>query len=143
MTVVMVSSDVLDAELRRYLASSEASGSDEHRAAAEHGLLPLFSDFVGCWALSLAGELVFVPWDEPHRVEIVSGHSVNAVGTNAALAQGSMRYPALASIRPVRPADAVPCTACDGSGRLPNAPENLLCACAGLGWLPASAPGTA
>ncbi len=140
---VNVSREVLQAELARYLAT----GSKEHpptRAGAErHQVLPLFNDFVGCWALDMAGRLVFFPWDAPEELKPVSEHSVDAIGANAALALGSARFPALAMIRPVRPADAVPCTSCDGEGRLTGVPDNVVCTCGGLGWLPPLSHGAA
>jgi hypothetical protein len=117
----------------------------ELRVAGRHGALPLMTDFMGCWALTMSGQLAFIPHDAPEGLELVTDrpHPAEATGIRVALAVGSRRYPALASIQPVRPADAVACAACDGTGRLPGWPENLLCACGGLGWLPRDAGGAA
>jgi hypothetical protein len=144
MPQVNVPREVLESELRRYLATA---GSAEHPAAQagaeRHQVLPLFNDFVGCWALDMSGRLVFFSWEAAKELEPVSDHPVEAIGANAALALGSVRFPALATIRPVRPADAVQCTSCDGRGRLTGVSDNIVCACGGLGWLPPSSRGVA
>jgi hypothetical protein len=98
---VKVSREVLEAELARYLASGSRERSDEHAGAQRHRVLPLFSDFMGCWALDIAGQLVFFPWDAPEELMLVSDNPVDAAGTHAALGYGSLRFPALATIRPV------------------------------------------
>lgn len=135
--------DVLEAELVRYLSSEATEPPDARAGAVRHRVLPLFNDFIGCWALDMTGRLVFFAWEAPEALEPVSDTPIDAIGANAALALGSVRFPALAAIRPVRPADAVPCTACDGTGRLTGVPDNVVCACGGLGWLPAPSRGAA
>jgi hypothetical protein len=142
MPQVDVPRTVLEAELARFLA--EPFGPPQaHTAAARHQVLPLFNDFMGCWALDMDGRLVFCAWGAIETVAPVSDHPVDAAGSNAALALGSRHFPALAAIRPARPSDAVTCTTCDGSGRLAEWPENVVCACGGLGWLPPSSRGAA
>jgi hypothetical protein len=143
MSHVNVSREALEAELARYLATDSREEPDAHAGALRHRVLPLFSDFMGCWAVDMAGQLVFFSWDAPEEIKPVSDHPVHAAGTHAALGYGSARFPALKMIRPVRPADAVPCTSCDGTGRMPEVPENIVCACGGLGWLPPSSRGAA
>jgi hypothetical protein len=133
----------LEAELARYLAAGPSEPAAAYTAAAQHRVLPLFNDFMGCWALDMSGHLVFCTWEAPETVAPVSDRPVDAIGIHVALALGSTRYPALAAIRPAGPADAVPCTTCDGSGRIPRVPENVVCACGGLGWLPPSTRGAA
>ena len=136
MPQVNVPRAVLETELTRYLASDSKEPRAAHAGAARHRVLPLFTDFMGCWALDMAGRLVFFAWEVPEALEPVSDGPVDEIGANAALALGSVRFPALAAIRPVRPADALPCTTCDGTGRLIDVPDNIVCACGGLGWLP-------
>jgi hypothetical protein len=143
MPQVNVSGELLEGELSRYLASGPTEPQAAYLGAARHRVLPLFNDFMGCWALDMAGRLVFFAWEEPDMLEPVTDSPVDAIGANAALALGSVRFPALAGIRPVRPADAVPCTSCDGAGRLTGVPDNVVCACGGLGWLPPSSRGAA
>lgn len=140
---VNVSREILEAELATYLAAGLSEDPQAYAGAQRHRVLPLFNDFVGCWALDMGGRLVFFAWDAPEELKPVSEGPVDAIGARAALAFGSARFPALAMIRPVRPADAVPCTSCDGAGRLPGVPDNIVCACGGLGWLPPSSRGAA
>jgi hypothetical protein len=140
---VSVSRKILEAELLRYLASDSNEEPEARAGALRHRVLPLFNDFVDCWALDMTGRLVFFPWDAPEELQPVSDDPVDTTGAHAALAYGSVRFPALKMIRPVRPADAVPCTACDGTGRLSGVPQNIVCACGGLGWLPPSSRGAA
>ncbi len=143
MPQVNVPREVLEAELTRYLARGSKEPPAAYAGAGRHRVLPLFDDLMGCWALDLNGRLVFFAWEAPEELEPVSEHPVDAIGANAALALGSVRFPALAAIRPVRPADAVQCTTCDGKGQLVDVPENVVCACGGLGWLPPSSRGAA
>ena len=138
---VNVSREVLEAELASYLAQGSSEDPEAQAGARRHRVLPLFNDLVGCWALDMSGRLVFFPWEAPEELEPVSDLPVDAIGANAALALGSVRFPALATIRPVRPADAVQCTSCDGTGRLTGVPDNIVCACGRLGWLPPSSRG--
>ena len=134
---VPVPRETLEKLLTEHLES--ASRSD---AAARHHVLPLMDDFMGCWALTMSGELAFVPHEDPDVLDLVRDHPTEAIGTHVALAQGSRRYPALVSIRPRRPSDAIPCTNCDGSGHIRGTPDNIICMCGGLGWLPLQ-PGAA
>ena len=133
---VNVPRELLEAELARYLAQGQEQSPEAYAGASRHRVLPLLSDFVGCWAVTMSGQLVFFAWEEPDRVAPVSDKPVDAVGANAALAFGSERFPALAGIRPRRPEDAVPCATCDGTGHVAGVPTNVVCACGGLGWLP-------
>jgi hypothetical protein len=101
MPQVNVPRAVLETELTRYLASDSKEPRAAHAGAARHRVLPLFTDFMGCWALDMAGRLVFFAWEVPEALEPVSDDPVDEVGANAALALGSVRFPALAAIRPV------------------------------------------
>ncbi len=141
MPVVSVSPTLIAAELARYLAEPTDDPPASRLGAAQHRVLPLLNDFVGCWALSTSGQLMFFAWDAPDQLDTVTDLPVDVIGAHVALAIGSRRYPALAGIRPERSPDATPCPSCDGLGRIPGAPDNLICACGGLGWLPAAALG--
>lgn len=136
MPKVNVARAVLERELAAYLVAGPSEPAAAHEVASRHRVLPLFNDFMGCWALEMDGQLVFCAWEAPETMAPVSDRAVDGTGAHVALALGSTRFPALAAIRPVRPADAVPCTTCDGAGRLAGVPANVVCACGGLGWLP-------
>lgn len=143
MPSVAVAPELIGAEIAKYLARPPMAPAGSAEGAARHHVLPLFEDFMGCWALTARGQVAYFAWDAPEKLALVSGDPVERAGTHVALAMGSLRYPALASICPERTADAVTCTSCDGSGRIPDAPEGVICACAGLGWLPPSWTGAA
>ena len=132
--------DTLEKLLAECLDSAHPADADVSR---RHQVVPLMGDFMGWWVLTMSGDVAFVPHDEPTKLELVGDHPVHAIGIHVALAQGSRRYPALASIRPVRAADAIPCKSCDGTGRIPGMPENITCACGGMGWLPPQTLGAA
>jgi len=138
---VKVSREVLEAVLACYLATGSKDDPEARAGAQRHRVLPLFNDFVGCWALDMTGRLVFFPWMRLKSSRQLSADPVDATGAHAALAYGSVRFPALEMIRPVRRADALPCTSCDGTGRLSGVSDNLVCACGELAWLPPSSHG--
>ena len=131
-----VPSAVIEQALQDYLAAGGTRLQGGLAAAHRHHVLPLFADFMGCWALTVEGTLVFAPWDDPDLIEPVSDHPVDSLGVHVALANGSQLYPTLASICPTRGPSDVTCTTCDGKGNIPGAPANLRCSCGGLGWHP-------
>ena len=141
MPTVSVPPRLIAAELARYLAEPHDDPPAAYLGAARHKVLPLLNDFMGCWALSTSGQLMFFAWDAPDQLDTVSDRPVDVIGTHVALAIGSRRYPPIAHICPERPSDAIPCSTCDGSGRISGAPDNLICACGGLGWMPATTLG--
>ena len=138
---VSVPHAVIEAEFVRYLAAPTDEPPAARAGAERHHVIPLFNDFEGCWALAMSGQLVFFAWEGPSDLQPVSDTPVDLLGSHVALAVGSRRYPALKSIRPERTPESIPCTSCDGSGKIAGAPDNLMCACGGLGWLPGRAPG--
>lgn len=141
MRVTSVSSEAVREELEMYLQLPSETPDGAIDWTRHHRVLPLMGDFVGCWGLTSAAQLVFYSWDDPERLDEVDGSAQELPLINAALVEGSRRYPRLAALRPPRPPDAVPCTSCDGSGRIPNTPSNVQCLCAGLGWLPSATRG--
>jgi hypothetical protein len=55
---------------------------------------------------------------------------------HAARAWASRRFPDIRGLAPRRGAESKVCPGCKGTGRLPDVPENIVCACGGLGWIP-------
>ncbi len=93
-------------------------------------------DIGGCYALRLDGEVVTFAWDEPHGLSAVDDERLR----NTALQQGSRKYPELATLVPARPSEAVDCRSCGGTGVIVvegRSFPNIICACGGLGWIPA------
>ena len=115
------------------LASEEA-----RRACTVARALPLFLDWSACMAVRPDGEIIWIDYEEPHRVRLVEDERERNIG----LFQGSLRHPDLGFLVPTRPDDAINCPECRGTGRIsfPEVPERLadriVCHCGGSGWLP-------
>lgn len=112
------------------------AGHDIHRKyVEEEGLLPLYSDMGGFYGLTRSRQIVECEWDSAEEPSIVTDPRV----INLALFQGAILYPALRSLLPSRPGNAVVCETCNGTGRvdLPQHIRNIVCYCGGAGWLPA------
>ena len=124
----------LYAALRRRAAQASFASLREAAAVAP-ALLPVYLDWVGFIALREDGELLFVPWDPPHEPEIVQEARLR----RTALVAAAEKFAELASLVPLRPAEAERCAACDGSGRptvqAQPVAENIRCVCGGLGCL--------
>lgn len=107
--------------------------------AAELRLLPALLDSGGCFGLHPSGEVMSFPWDEPR----VLRSEPEARVRNIVVYRASLKYPSLAALVPHRPANAVTCPSCGGSGRCLDLPvrlaEYVVCSCGGLGWLAESA----
>jgi hypothetical protein len=104
--------------------------------AAAVRLLPAVLDMGGCLGLRQSGAVASFLWDEPHVLRAEPDPRIR----NVAYYQASLKYPALAPLVPRRPANAVSCLCCGGSGRCSGLPAHLansvVCYCGGLGWLP-------
>jgi hypothetical protein len=98
--------------------------------------LPLVLDMGGSYAIRANGDLVEFAWDEAGDAVQLDDHRL----INAALFQGSLKYPQLACLIPARPVGVRDCSHCGGTGKLSVAMqrglENLICYCGGVGWLP-------
>jgi hypothetical protein len=55
---------------------------------------------------------------------------------HAARAEGGRRFPTISGLAPVRDASARVCASCGGSGKLASVPEDIVCECGGVGWVP-------
>lgn len=125
---------VIESQIRHWLDTT--ASNDAHRTAVEKlNVLPLTSDAGGFYAITTAGTVVEVLWDDGFAQEVTDARALNI-----ALFQGAKRYPELASLLPNRPADAATCTSCGGTGEPRDVPPHLhnavVCYCGGAGWLP-------
>lgn len=98
-----------------------------------YSMIPMCVDAGGGLALRSDGEIVQFLWDEPVAPVLCTDVRVR----NMALFQGSLLYPELATLVPVRPTTAVTCHRCRGTGDT-GLGERFVCFCGGLGWLPAA-----
>jgi hypothetical protein len=116
---------------------------DLRAIAAELQLLPASLDMGGCLGLRPSGEVAGFLWDEPHALRTDWDHRIR----NMVYYQASLKYPSLTPLVPSRPADALVCPSCGGSGRCsglpPDLADKIVCYCGGLGWLPNDSPGRA
>jgi hypothetical protein len=103
--------------------------------AARLDVLPRYYDWTAFGAVRPDGEPVWVEYEAPHAVEPIA----DPVHWNLVLHAAAERYPSLADLRPVRPAGAPDCPACDGTGvcRIEGvAMPQVTCSCGDTGWLP-------
>jgi hypothetical protein len=109
------------------------------RYVRQHRALPVYLGWTETIALRSDGTLL--RWstedDSPGARELD-----DASWMTAALVQASRRYPELSRLFPARPADAVTCGQCNGTGSLDLSAEHadILCACGGAGWLRRAGP---
>jgi hypothetical protein len=107
------------------------------RICTEAHALPLLFDFTAIMAIRPDGELVWID-EDVSRVRLVEDERERTIG----LFQGSLRDPDLGFLVPPRPADAVDCPDCRGTGRFPfkegseHLADRVICYCGGIGWLP-------
>jgi hypothetical protein len=129
-------SEELSAEIKRrlaeYLADDTHDPLDLRSVVAKFGALPWVGDMGGPFAVRPDGEVILYAWDEPHEPTVVRDPRLR----NAALYRGSLKYPELAALVPVRPADAISCPHCEGIAAIQRQVTNIACYCGGLGWLP-------
>ena len=107
------------------------------KLAAELQLLPVILDMGGCLGLRPNGDVMSFVWDEPRHLRPERDPRI----CNTVYYRASVKYPELAALAPKRPATAIDCPHCDGTGSvswLPNADlaNTIVCYCGGLGWLP-------
>ncbi|WP_437774914.1 hypothetical protein [Sorangium sp. So ce1097] len=123
-------------ELVRQLCAGEIEDRFHLRTwAKEHAALPVMADLGGCFALTCGAQIVSFGWDEQDDVRPEDDPRIRRI----ACFRAALLYPVLKPLVPPRPADAVDCSYCAGTGRVRDVPaelaESLVCYCGGLGWL--------
>ena len=126
-------STVIEDVLQQFLTDASPAPPELRDIAARAHVLPLMWDWGGCFAARPNGEIISFLWDEPDNMRLATGAHIRNMG----LYQAAKRYPTLQQFIPCRPADALDCPQCNGTGHLPELfPKNFVCSCGGLGWLP-------
>ncbi len=114
------------------------TSEEARRACTAARALPLYLDWSACMAIRPDGEIIWIDYAEPHRVRLVEDERERNIG----LFQGSLRDPDLGFLVRLRPAEAVDCPDCRGTGRIPfpegseHLADRVVCYCGGIGWLP-------
>jgi hypothetical protein len=137
--VLTVDAKAVELALEDYLTHPDEGAGELLRFARLHHVLPLWTDWVGCIALRPTGHLVFFAWDDPERLESLGAagdHDHDRRMVHAARAEGSRRFPSISALAPARDTSARVCPSCGGSGKVASVPENIVCECGGLGWVP-------
>jgi hypothetical protein len=120
----------LEDDIRRLAAHAAAHGEPDvvREAAALTGGLPVYSDMGGTLVVS------------PSREVLVYDHDTRSVKPEddarwrtLARAKAAKRFPELAELSPVRPHNAMDCTACDGRGVILDSADCGVCM--SLGWV--------
>jgi len=97
--------------------------------------LPLYADLGGAILLRADGQFLELQRDQPSELHPIEGDEPS---WKVALVAGAERYPWLAELLPARPATAVTCEVCGGTGKFSHAGSStgyFFCGrCDGLGW---------
>jgi hypothetical protein len=106
--------DKIQHRLHTFLTDAAPDPLRLREVVGKFGALPLTLDMGGCVALRCDGEVVSFAWDEPHEFKVENDLRVR----NAALFQGSLKYPELRALVPLRPDNAAICRHCSGTGKV-------------------------
>ena len=126
------------ARLFRWHRPGSPADLEWERSFLERGLRPVWADWVGGFGLTPEHAVVYIEHHSETAPEPVEELHLRQV----TLFNASRRYPELAGLAPVRSPDDPTCPHCGGSGVLRRldgrpAPDNVVCFCGGMGWLPA------
>jgi hypothetical protein len=130
-------SQSIDDEIVTVISGHDAQFDYVRASCRRLHVLPLLISSGGFCGIRPSGELIKVILeDEPEEVEMLTDPGL----IHLALSQGAKRYPRLHFLRPQRTSTSRLCTECEGDGRIriegKLMPENILCRCGGLGWVP-------
>lgn len=120
--------------LSRFLEDDTPRARALRRVATELDVLPVTDDSNRDFGVRLAdGSVVSFNRNEPYDLHVVDVPNAEL----AVLALAWTKFPELAPLVPRRPAEAIDCPACHGSGVFaPNEqPSGFSCYCGGVGWL--------
>jgi hypothetical protein len=127
--------DQIAARIRDYVDPTPEPFNHQ-QAVAMLGVLPLTCDWGGCYAIRPDGEIVVFLYETPEVCSVEEDPRIR----NMAIYQGSLRYPELKELVPLRPPTARDCPTCEGTGIHPISlqieRDNILCYCGGLEWVP-------
>ncbi len=122
----------IETRISEFLSADDPKFEWVKPAVRMHGFLPLYVGWVAVLGLRPDGS--FVRWDYENDRATVKPLS-DAYWQRMAICQGTRKYPELRALLPERPATALTCPACGGSGQMSGAPPQIVCQCGGTGWI--------
>lgn len=124
-------SGAIEARISDFLAADNPKLEWVKPAVRKHAFLPLYVGWVAVLGVRPDGS--FVRWDHESDRASVKPLS-DAYWQRMAISHGTRKYPELRALLPERPAAALTCEACGGSGQMSGAPQ-LVCQCGCIGWV--------
>jgi hypothetical protein len=124
--------ELIERRIQEYLADDDPRFSWLRPAVRKFGFLPLYLGWVA--VLGIRPDESLVRWDNEDDPEVMKPLS-DAYWERMALCQGAKKYPELARLLPQRPAKALQCESCNGTGQIAGLPPHIICECGGLGWI--------
>jgi hypothetical protein len=129
-------SNLISAMILSFCAETTPDPQDLRSLAKRKGILPLYLDWSGAFAITRSGDIVSFLYDEPETLRPESDPRIR----NMILFRGSKKFSELKILVPTRPRTASTCDHCAGTGNAPEdaqiGPDVIVCYCGGLGWIP-------
>ena len=123
----------LSRSLKLFLEEDSPRARELRPIATELAVLPITHDRNRDFGVRLSdGRVVSFNRSEPYDLRVVDVPNAEL----ALLAHAWTVFPELAPLVPLRPADAIDCPSCNGSGVLRHGegPSGFSCYCGGVGW---------
>lgn len=121
----------IETRIAEFLAAGDPKLKWVRPAVRRHAFLPLYVGWIATLGIRPDGS--FVRWDHEDDDGSVKPLS-DAYLQRLAICEGAKMYPELHALRPERPANAVTCDRCGGTGQIRGVPQ-IICECGGVGWL--------
>ena len=128
--MTLLSPKIIDGWIADFLSSDDPKKKWLSEPVRAHWFLPLYVGWLSTIGLRPDGS--FVRWDQEAVSPGLRPLSIR-YWQRMAICQGAKTHPELAVLLPPRPAEAVTCSVCGGSGTIVGAPQ-LVCECGGAGW---------
>jgi hypothetical protein len=137
-------SEKIETILQEYINNPESDWVDTEKTinlrkiAVELNVLPLYLDWSGAFGIRSNGEFFSFSYEKPYEIKT----DYNQREINGILFRGVKKYPELHELTPLRAANSIECSTCNGTGIEPMnenlgfTEERIVCFCGGLGWLP-------
>jgi hypothetical protein len=134
--------EAIEKRIAEFLSADDPEFEWTKPAVRAHRFLPLYIGWLAVLGIRPDGS--FVRWNHEDDRSGVTPES-HADLQRMAICYGARKYPELRALLPERPAAALTCSACGGTGEVGGNPR-LVCQCGGTGWIipgeqPSPSPG--